>query len=172
MGVGLQATTWEGDTRSHYAPLKQFCKDSGFTHITPTDTHTFIPAKTHLDHWLLRHQSEPALYTTHNTLTTYYTLEYGDYKALILGLSKIGDIQLHNAKRAHTNPSTRSHPPFIIPIPQYLVDLYRLGKDSIKTKTTSTSHTITTLLHDDNATANQIGFATAHVRHDNYPRIQ
>ena len=53
MGGDLQATPWEVDTRSHYAPLRQFCEKSGLNLTTPTDTHTFIPAKKYIDHWIL-----------------------------------------------------------------------------------------------------------------------
>jgi hypothetical protein len=50
VGGDFQATPWEGDARSYYAPLKQLRDESGLKHTTPKDTHTFIPAKTTIDH--------------------------------------------------------------------------------------------------------------------------
>jgi hypothetical protein len=54
MGGDLQATPTEEDERSYNAPLNQFCKESGLAHITPSDIHIYIPAKTSIDHWLMR----------------------------------------------------------------------------------------------------------------------
>ena len=135
IGGDLQASPLEEPTRSHYAPLRKLCDETGLNHLTPTDLHTSIPAKTHLDHWLLRHTIKTAHYTIHITITPIYTPEYGGHKSIILELPQIGDIYIHNVKRTHINLTTRSHPPFILPIPQHIVDLYRLDNDFIKTNT-------------------------------------
>jgi hypothetical protein len=50
MGGDLQATPWEGDTRSHYAPLRRLHEESGLEHFSRNNIHTFIPTKTPLDH--------------------------------------------------------------------------------------------------------------------------
>ena len=92
MGGDLQATPAQEDERSHYPPLTRFCDTTGLTHLNPKDTYTYIPAKTHLDHWLLRQPTDTLHYTPHNTKITTYTTEYGDHKALTLELPQIGEI--------------------------------------------------------------------------------
>jgi hypothetical protein len=54
LGGGLQATPTEKDQRSYRAPLHHFCIETRLQHITPGDIHTYIPARTYIDHWLLR----------------------------------------------------------------------------------------------------------------------
>ena len=105
----------------------------------------------------------PQHYKTHNTDITTYTPEYGDHKALILDLSQIGDTQQRDAKHTHSNPTTGSHPPFILPIPTHLVELYKLGSTSTKANTQRTTQTTTALLHDNNATTDQIDYAAAQI---------
>ena len=99
MGGDLQATPAQKDERSHYSPFTRFCNTTGLTHLNPKDTYTFIPARTHIDHWLLQQPTDTHPYTPHNTNRTTYTSEYGDHKALALELPQIGDIHLHKAKR-------------------------------------------------------------------------
>ncbi len=105
MGGDFQATPQKDDERSYYPPLNQFCKKTCLSHITK-DIYTIIPAKTHLDHWLLRHPHTPQRYTINNTHThtTTYTPENRDHKALILNLPQIGDNQLHNANAPTKSP--------------------------------------------------------------------
>jgi hypothetical protein len=86
MGGSLQATPLEGDTRSHYAPLRQFCEESGLTRITLIDIYTFISSKTHIGYWILIQTNKCEHYTKHNIITTTHTPEHGDHKALILEL--------------------------------------------------------------------------------------
>ncbi len=50
MWGALQSTPREDDEKSDYEPLRKSCEDNGFKHITPQDIHTFIPAKTSLNH--------------------------------------------------------------------------------------------------------------------------
>jgi hypothetical protein len=131
MGGDLQATSsQEADERSHYPPLTRFCITTGLTHLNPKDTYTYIPAGTHIDQWLLRQPTDTQPYTPHNTKITAYTPEYGDHKALALELPQSGDIQPHKAQRNLPNLTTRSHPPFILPILQNLIDQYRLGNNT------------------------------------------
>ncbi len=84
VGGNLQATPAQEKDRSYYPPLDRFCETTCLRQLTPSDTYTFIPAKTHIDHWIL--QQPPAIqhYTPHNTNMTTYTTEYGDCKALKL----------------------------------------------------------------------------------------
>jgi hypothetical protein len=157
----LQATSAKEDERSHYPPLTRLCDITGLTHLNPKDTYTYIPARTHVDHWLLRQSTNTQPYTPHNTKITTYTPEYGDHKALALGLPQIGDIQPHKAERNLPKPTTRSHPPFILPIPQNLIDQYRLGNDTTSELTHQATHTTTALLASDTTTTNQIDTYTA-----------
>jgi hypothetical protein len=100
---------------------------------------------------------------THNTNITTYTPKNGDHKALILDLPQIGDTQQLDAKHTHSNPITRSHPPFIFPIPTHLVEFYQLGNTSTKANTQYTTHTTAALLHDTNASIDQTDYAVAKV---------
>jgi hypothetical protein len=84
MGGDLQAAPAQANERSHYPPLTHFCDTTGLTHLTPKNTYTFIPAKTHIDHWLLRHPIATQHYMSHNTKISSHTPEYGDHKALTL----------------------------------------------------------------------------------------
>ena len=163
MGGDLQATPHKDDVRSHYPPLSKFCENTGIDHVTPKDIYTFTPAKTHTDHWLLRQSHTPQQYAIHNTNISTHIPEYEDHKALILDLPQIGDIQQRDAKHTHSNPTTRSHPPFILPIPTHLVELYQMGNTFTKANTQRTTQTSTALLHDNTATTDQIDYATAQV---------
>ena len=172
MGGDLQATPAQENERSHYPPLTHFCDTTSLTHLTPKDTYTYIPFQTHIDHWLLRQPIHTHHYTPHNTHITTHTLEYGDHKALTLELPQIGDIQPHKAKRNYPNPTTRSHPPFILPIPQSLIDQCRLGNDITLDLTYQATQTKTSLLASDTRTTYQIDTATdnvmtlLHIYHD------
>jgi hypothetical protein len=50
MGGDLQATPTKGDERSYYAPINQFYQESGLKHTNLKGIHTYIPAKTAIDH--------------------------------------------------------------------------------------------------------------------------
>ncbi len=75
MGGDLQATPTEEDERSYHAPLNQFCKESGLQHVIPSDIHTYIPAKTSIDHWLMRQPNITTHYTNINAKVTTHTPE-------------------------------------------------------------------------------------------------
>jgi len=70
MGGNLQATLNEEDERSHYTTLSQFCLESRLKHITPKDTHTYIPAK---------HVDIPLATETTNHNHTLYELKHNDH---------------------------------------------------------------------------------------------
>jgi hypothetical protein len=124
MGGDLQATVCEEDTRSHHAPLRKYCEESRLDHITPRDINTFIPYKPHLDHWFLRCTIKPAHYTQHkyNHLHLGIWRPQGPYPRTTTNRRCINT----RHKQTHSNPTTRSHQPFILPIPQHLVDIYRI----------------------------------------------
>jgi hypothetical protein len=93
MGGDLQASPTKEDDRSHYLPLTRFCDATGLAHLNPKNTYTYMPARTHTDHWLLQQLTNTHPYTPHSTKITAHTPEYGDHKALALELPQIGDIQ-------------------------------------------------------------------------------
>jgi hypothetical protein len=163
MAGDLQATPTEGDERSYHAPLNHFCKELGLKHLTPSDIYTYILAKSSIDHWLLRHPNTTTHYTKINTKITTHTPEYGDHKALILDLPHIGIINTPDPKQKQKNATTRSHPPFQLPISRNLIDLYQLGNTSTSSNTQHTSQTLNTLLMAHKATTDQIDYAAAQV---------
>jgi hypothetical protein len=125
--------------------------------------HTYIPARTSIDHWLLKQPNTTTHYTNTNTKITTHTPEFGDHKALILDLPQIGRITTPDPSHKQKNPTTRSDPPFQLPIPRNLVDLYQLGNASTSNNTQYTSQTLTTLLRAQLATTDQIDYAAAQV---------
>ena len=163
MGGDPQAAQHKDDARSHYPPLSQLCENTGLDHITPKDMYPFTLAKTHIDHWFLRQSHTPHHYTIHDANITTCIPEYRDHKALILDLPQISDIQQQDAKHTHSNLTTRSHPSFILPIPASLVELYQLGNTPTKANTQHITQTTTALLHDNNATTDQIDYAVVQV---------
>jgi len=163
MGGDFQATPEPGNERSHHPTLTTFCKNTDFTHLTPHHLYTYMPAKTHIDHWLLRQPIDISCYTAQNATITTYTPEYGDHKALILELPQIGDIHIHKSKHNLPNPTTRSHPPFILPIPQNLIDQYRLGTDATANLTQHDTQYTKALLESNKTTTDQIDTAAANV---------
>ena len=163
MGGDLQATPTEGNERSYHAPLNQFCKATRLNHITPKDIHTYIPAKTSIDHWLLRHPNTTPHYTSINTKITTHTPVYGDHKVLILDLPQIGHITTPDPKQTQKNPTTRSHPPLPLPIPRNLIDLYQLGNPSTLANTQLISQTLNNLFTAPTVTADQLDYDAAQV---------
>jgi hypothetical protein len=163
MGGDLQATPSKGDERSYHAPLHHFCTESGLQLITPCDIDTYIPARTSIDHWLLRQPNTTTHYTNINTTITTHTPEYGDHKALILDLSQIGINTTPDPSHKQKNQTTRSHPPFQLPIPRNLIDLYQLGNPATSNNTQHTSQTLNNLLMTQSPTTDQIDYAAVQV---------
>jgi hypothetical protein len=163
-GGDIQATPWQGDARSYYVPQQKFCEETGLIHIiTPTSIHTCIPAQTHIDHWLLRQPTTTPYYNTSNTHTSTHTPELGDHKSLILELPTIGNIEFSDAKRIDTTPTTTSHPPFILHIPQDIVEIFQLGNATTATNTRHTKRTLDALREEPTMDKSKIDYATAQV---------
>jgi hypothetical protein len=163
MGGDLQATPSKEDVSSYYPPLNHFCETTVLTQVNPMGTYTFIPAKTHMDHWLLHQAQTQQHYTPSNIKVTTHTPEYGDRKVLAIEVHQIGDIQPHKTKRNYPSPTTRSHQPCILPIPQNLIDLCRLGNDTTTKTIQYTAHGVTTMLTSEPTTTDQIDVATTEV---------
>ena len=125
--------------------------------------HTYIPANTCIDHWLLRHPNTTTHYTKLNTKITTHIPEDGDHKVLILDLPQIGNIKNPDSKQNQKYRTTRSHPPFLLPIPRNLIDLCQLGNTTTSTNTQHTSQTLNKLLRAHITTTDQIDYAAAQV---------
>ncbi len=67
--------------------------------------------------------------------------KYNDHKALLAEISQVGDPIAHTLK-VDTHPTTRDHPPFILPIPKPLIDLYQRGNDTIRIAQQGALHTV------------------------------
>jgi len=59
-----------------------------------------------------------------------------------------------------TYPTTRDHPPFILPIPKPLIDLYKLSNDNTRTSQQEALLSIRNLLGSNQVTTNQIDKAS------------
>jgi hypothetical protein len=67
--------------------------------------------------------------------------DHSDHSALHITLPATQDMgQQHNTTTAHTGdfPSTRNHPPFILPIPENLLEQYKLGTPGLQEAITKT----------------------------------
>jgi len=102
----------KGDERSYHPPLHNFCIETGLQHITPRELRTYIPARTSIDHKLVRQPNITTNYTNTNTTITTHTPEYGDHMALILDFPQIGHITTPDPSHKQKKPTTRSHQPF------------------------------------------------------------
>jgi len=89
--------------------------------------------------------------TTSITLRT----EYSHHKAFLTEIPQIGDTISH-PPCIETYSTTRDHPPFHLPIPKPLIDLYQLGNDDTRTTQQEALLTIQQLLDSDQVTTNQI----------------
>ncbi len=75
------------------------------------------------------------------TITTAIPTEFSDHKALLAEIPQIGE-RAPDPPMTDTYPTTRDHPPFILPIPKPLIDLYQLGNDTTRTAQEETLLTI------------------------------
>ena len=65
------------------------------------------------------------------TNTTTLPTEHSAYKALLAEILQIGD-PISNTSSVDTYSATPDHPPFNLPIPKLLIDLYQLGNDNAR----------------------------------------
>ncbi len=91
-------------------------------------------------------------------ITTAIPTEFSDHKALLAEIPLIGDLT-PDPHMADTYPTTRDHPPFIIPIPKPLIDLYQLGNATTRTTQEETLLTIQQLTDSEQVTTDQIDIA-------------
>ena len=112
-----------------------------------------------------------ALQQTPNITTTIST-EFSDHNALLVEIPQIGDLAPYPST-ADTYPTTRDHPPFILPTPKPLIDLYQLGNDTTRTAQEETLLTIQQLTAAEHITTDQIDIAAKMVvaTIDSYHRL-
>lgn len=127
LGGDLQATSSAGHP-SHNHTLDHFYTKSIGDPFTPT----FTPTNLSLDHWLLRLPANAYDTTYDHAYTTPRDTTYSDHRALAADIPQVEN-PTAQTKHITTNiPTTRNHPPFTLPIPKPLIDLYQLGDDATK----------------------------------------
>jgi hypothetical protein len=92
------------------------------------------------------------------TITTAIPTDFSDYKAPLAEVPQIGDL-VPALPIMDTYPATRDHPPFILPIPKPLIDLYHLGNETTRTTHKETLFTIQQLTASEEVTTDQIDIA-------------
>jgi hypothetical protein len=136
---------------SFYRLLADLLTVIQLTHLGDPPTPVYTPNSTPLDHWLMRIPTE-ARQPPPTTTTAIHT-EFSDNKALLAKIPQIGDPKLD------TYPTTRDQPPFILPIPKPLIDLYQLGDKTTRTAQEETLLSIQQLTDSDQVTTDQIDIA-------------
>ena len=115
-------------------------------------TPTYTPTKFPIDHWLLRIPKDtPQPQTTTTTLRT----EFSDHNAILAEIPQIGD-PCFRSSSVDTYPTTRDHPPFILPILKLRIDLYQTGTDNTRASQQEALLTIQKLLGSDKITTDQL----------------
>jgi hypothetical protein len=155
LGGDLQATN-SPQHDSFYKPLADLITNTQLKHLGDPLTPTYTPNHTPLDHWFIRiptgAQQPPP------TPTTALHTEFSDYKALLAEIPQIGDLA-PVPPSMETYPTTRDHPPFILPIPKPLIDLYQLGNETTRTAQNDTLFTIQQLTTSERVKTDQIDIA-------------
>jgi hypothetical protein len=88
------------------------------------------------------------------TTTTLYT-DYNDHQAPLATIPQIGYPNPHTSSTP-TFPTTRDHPPFILPIPKPLIDLYQLGDGNTRTTQQEALLTLQQLIDSNQIATDQI----------------
>jgi hypothetical protein len=148
----LQATT----SQQHdffYKPLADHITATQLKHVGDPLTPTYTPNNTPLEHWLMRIPTE-AQQPPHTTTTAIPT-EFSDHKGLLAEIPQIGDLT-PIPLMVEAYPTMRDHPPFILPIPKPLIDLYQLGNETTRTALEETLLTIQHLIDSKQITTDQI----------------
>ena len=142
LGGDLQAPSTP--RQSFYEPLADFLTNTSLIHAGDPLVPTFTPTNSPLDHWLIR---IPTKYPPLTTTITAIPTEYSDHHALYLEIPQQGEPNPQTSPATQI-PTTRDHPPFILPIPKPPIDLYQLGNDNTRSsipKTLDTVHHLYTI---------------------------
>jgi hypothetical protein len=155
LGGDLQATI-SPQHPSFYEPLANFITTTQLQHLGDPLTTTYTPTNTPLDHWFNRLPKETQQTTP--TVTSTIPMEFSDHHALLTEIPQIGDLPTDTSPTT-TYPTTRDHPPFILPIPKPLIELYQLGNNTTQTAYEETLLTIQHLTNEEHITTDQIDIA-------------
>ena len=118
---------------------------------------TFQPARTALDHWLARSGQVQSKYSTHISHSV-----CSDHSAVIIRIQDLGIYLPRTDEPINTQPSatTRTSPPFRLPVDKTNIQLYQLGNQELRTQTASIRREI------DSVTAmTDRGSQTGHFNH-------
>jgi hypothetical protein len=161
LGGDLQGTPTQHLT-SHITPLAEVCNTTSLTHIGDPTIPTYLPSHTPLDHWLLR--LPPSASHRHvDTTTTPVTTNHSDHCALTTLIPQIGDNPTQTLPTTTPLPTTRSHPPFLLPIPKPFIDLYQLGDANTTKAQLDASTYIAKLTDSPTITTTTIDKAADHI---------
>ena len=122
-GKGLQATPSVGHPLYHQA-LDLFCTSTSLRSLGDPCTPTFTPTNSPLDHWLLRLRTSDQDSVYDHACTTPINTTYSDHKAITASILKVGNPTPQIQHHTTNMPTTRNHPPFTLPTPKPLIDLY------------------------------------------------
>ena len=125
LGGNLQGTPAPHPT-SHSTPLENFCDNTSLKHIGDPTAPTYLPSNSPLDHWLLR-LPPTKRHRIHEATITPATTNHSDHRALTASIPQTGENPTQTPHTTTPIPTTRTHPPFLLPIPKPLIDLYQLG---------------------------------------------
>jgi hypothetical protein len=121
-----------------------------------------MPTDSPLDHCLLR--LPPSTHSHYKLATTSATdTKHHDQRALTFHIPKIGDDASPPPNLSPPIPTTRDHPPFILPIPKHLIDLYQLGNANTQTTLEKASNYIHDLITSNDITPTHIDKTTKYV---------
>jgi hypothetical protein len=100
-------------------------------------------------------------YTSHplphlNDTWTLFRTTHSDHDAVLLSLPAIGDTGSETNTPAHTSNTTRSHPPFVLPIPPNLIEQYTTGTPLTHIATTTTYNILQQLQSKPHITTSDI----------------
>jgi hypothetical protein len=95
--------------------------------------------------------------------TTSIDTEHNDHKALTAHILKIRGDTSPSPNLSPPIPTTRDHPPFILPIPKPLIDLYQLGSANTQTTIETASKNIQDLFTVNAVTPTHIDTAAKYV---------
>jgi hypothetical protein len=132
--------------------LADLLADTLLTHVGDPLTPTYTPTNSPLDHWLMRIPKDT---TQPQTTTAILYAEYIGHNALLAGIPQIGDPNFH-LPSVDPYPTTRDHPPSILPIPKSLIYLYKFGNDNTRTSQQENLLSAQQLLDSDQVTTDQI----------------
>jgi hypothetical protein len=97
--------------------------------------------------------------TTIKTMNT----NHSDHCALAATIPLIGDNPTHHSPTTTQIPTTITHPPFILPIPKPLIELYQLGDTSTNKAQLAATTYLAQLTNTPTITTNKIDKAADHI---------